>query len=326
MKYVLGLDQGSSKTHAIVTDEAGRVLGMARSRGVCHSAVSLEAAMDAIEEAAEEALAQAGITRQEITCVAAGLTGTDWDFEVKLLENAVRKRLKIDRVHVVNDCIIAMRAGSDKEVTGVLCVGSGTNCAIRKGDELFVYGFYIPDEAQGGMCLGHKAVQAVFDAHVGLLPETVLEGYLLKHFGVETVDQLLYMRATHQIDEREYLTLPILLEQAAAQGDEVALGIWEEYGKTLAKYVTARMRLMGLEKEEIEIVLSGSIFKCRIQTFFDAVTAGIHSYAPHAAVKSAVYEPIVGAALLGLDNIFGKAPDIVYENLEKSARHFPIKR
>lgn len=326
MKYILGLDQGSSKTHAIVTDELGNVLGLARSRGVCHSSVSLEAAMDAIEEAADEALRQSGLTREDINCVSAGLTGTDWDYEVKLLEDAVRERLGIETVRVVNDCIIAMRAGSASDVAGIICVGSGTNCAIRNRGDLFVYGFYIPDEEQGGMCLGRKAVQAVLNAQVGLEEATSLTEPVLRFFGVKTVDELLYRKATHRIDGSEYLKLPILLERAAAEGDAVSLKIWEDYGKTLAKYITVRMRLMGLKEEKIEIILSGSIFKCKLPQFTENVVEGIHAFAPNAVVKSAVYEPIVGAALLCLDDLYETLPDRVYENLEVSSARFPIKR
>lgn len=328
MKYVLGLDQGSSKTHAMVADKSGNVLGLAKSRGVCHSSVSLEAAMDAVEEAADRALYQSGLTGSDITCVAAGLTGTDWDYEVKLLQDAVGRRLGIPRVRVVNDCIIAMRADSVSDVSGVICVGSGTNCAIRNRGDQFVYGFYIPDEQQGGMSLGRKTVQAVLDAHVGLSEQTALEQPVLRFFEVDTVDRLLYKRAMHQISGQDYLKLPILLEEAAVNGDAVSLKIWEDYGKTLASFVTARMKKMGMKEEKIEIILSGSIFKCRLPQFIRRVKEEILAYAPNAAVKSAVYEPIVGAVLLGLDELYQTEmlPKTVYKNLEASAERFPIRR
>ena len=37
MKYVMGIDQGSSKTYAIVGDDGGNVLGFGKSYGACHS-------------------------------------------------------------------------------------------------------------------------------------------------------------------------------------------------------------------------------------------------------------------------------------------------
>ncbi|MBO5646264.1 MAG: hypothetical protein J6S59_04000 [Clostridia bacterium] len=37
MKYVLGLDQGGSKTHAAVANDRGELLGIGTSFGACHS-------------------------------------------------------------------------------------------------------------------------------------------------------------------------------------------------------------------------------------------------------------------------------------------------
>ena len=87
-----------------------------------------------------------------------------------------------------------MRAATRKQQCGILCVGSGLNCAVQNGEDCFVYGFYIPDEYQGGWSLGKKAVQAVFDAHMGLLEKTELTPRLLEHFQAQSVDELLYMQ------------------------------------------------------------------------------------------------------------------------------------
>ena len=51
MEYVLGIDQGGSKTHAAVADETGRLLGAGRGPGACHSVYGMEAAMAGVAEA-----------------------------------------------------------------------------------------------------------------------------------------------------------------------------------------------------------------------------------------------------------------------------------
>lgn len=327
MKYVLGIDQGASKTHVMVMDETGKVRSLAKGKGGCHSCVSMEISMSHIQKAAEEALYASGLTKDDIYCVGAGLTGVDWDFESDLLKEAIKRTLGIERVIVVNDCIVAMRSSVSSEISGVICVGSGTNCAVKNRDELFVYGFYIPDEDQGGMSLGMKTVQAVLDAEVGLERETALKAPVLKFFNVERTEQLLYKKATGQITESDYLRLPILLEETAVKGDFVAIKIWEDYGKRLAQFMTARIKIMGIQNEAIEIVLSGSIFKCKIAQFIDTVKGEILKCVPRATVTSAVYEPIIGAALLGLDEIYQhEIPVTVYENIEKSSEFFNIKR
>ncbi len=329
MRYVLGIDQGASKTHALVVDEYGNVSGMGKSRGACHSSNGMEYAMTAVKEAAGQALAQSGITIREIEVIAAGMTGIDWDFEGNLLETALCEAFSVKKIKVVNDCIIAMRAGTSKNYGCVLCAGSGLNCAVRNENAAqIVYGFYIDDEFQGGYSLGKSTIRAVTDSHIGLKPVTLLTQMLLEYFGVRTVDEILYRKVTGAITPGDYLHLPIILEEAAARNDSVALGMLADYGRNIAMYAVLGMqKLSMLDMDmDVDVVLSGSIFKCRLPVLREAVSLEIHKYAINAKIVDAVYEPIVGAALLGLESLHGEILPEAYRNLEKSAEKFQIKR
>ena len=81
----------------------------------------------------------------------------------------------------------------------------------------------------------------MFDAHMGLLEKTELTPRLLRHFRVRTVDELLYMQVTGKIKSSDYLSLPIILEEAAQKGDKTAGDIWIHYGKKIVAYLEARM-------------------------------------------------------------------------------------
>ena len=326
MKYVLGIDQGGSKTHAVVADEMGCLLGMGESYGACHSSSSLEYALHAIVQASDAALEQAGISREDVTTLVGGLTGVDWDYEAELLENGIRTYFPGADIKVVNDCIIAMRADTRKSQCGILCAGSGLNCAVQSGEDCFVYGFYIPDEYQGGSALGKKAVQAVFDSHVGMEGETSLTGKLLTYFQVKTVDELLYMQVKDQISAESYLKIPVILAQEAEAGDNVAADIWIQYGKHIVEYLTARVNRMGLQGKEMDIVLSGGIFKCKFRKFQMVVKEEILRKIPAANIIEAQFEPVVGAAVMGLQRIHGEVTDEMYENIETSSKTFPVKR
>lgn len=326
MKYVLGIDQGGSKTHAVVADETGCLLGMGNSYGACHSSSSLEYALHAIVEASDVALEQAGICREDVTTLVGGLTGVDWDYEAELLENGIKTYFPEADIQVVNDCIIAMRAGTRKSRCGILCAGSGLNCAVQNGEDCFVYGFYIPDEYQGGSSLGIKAVQAVFDSYVGLERETTLTGRLLDYFRVTTVDELLYMQVKDQISVEAYLKIPVILAEEAEAGDSVAADIWIQYGRHIAKYLTARVEKMGLQGKEMDIVLSGGIFKCKFREFIMAVKEEILRGIPAASIIEAQFEPVVGAVVMGLKRIHGEVTEEIYENIKMSSKTFPVKR
>ena len=326
MRYVLGLDQGGSKTHGIVADENGRILGMGKSYGACHSSTGLDYAVNAVLEAADSALEQSGLTRDDIHTVVGGLTGIDWKSESEMLTKAIAPHFPASDVVIVNDCLIAMRAGTHKKNCAVLCAGSGLNCAVQKDKECFVYGFYIPDEYQGGYCLGRKTIQAVFDSYLGLIAETVLTDMVMDYFSETSVDELLYRHVTGKITDKQYLYLPILLEEAAKQGDNVAAQIWEDYGSAIVAFLTARMRKMELLNLETDIVLSGSIFKCKYRGFIERVQKEIRSKIPGAAIIEARYEPVVGAMLMGIERINGEGLAKAYENLELLSDRFPILR
>ncbi len=326
MEYVLGIDQGGSKTHAVVADLEGRILGMGKSYGACHSSSSLEYALKAILEAFEDALGSCQLSLEDVTTVVGGLTGIDWDYEVALLESGIQKYFPKAQIKVVNDSIIAMRAATREKRCGILCAGSGLNCAVQSGDACFAYGFYIPDEYQGGWSLGKMAVQAVFDSHMGLLPETALTQRLLTHFQAETVDELLFMRVKGKITSDDYLKLPMIIEEEACGGDEVAAGIWKNYGKVIAGYLTARARKMGICGEKMDIVLSGSIFKCKFQEFQAKVKEEILRVIPGANVIEAVFEPVMGAVVMGLQIVYGEIPEEIYKNMEETSNKFPIRR
>lgn len=326
MRYVLGIDQGGSKTHAVLAEETGKILGMGKSYGACHSSTSVDYAVQAVMEAAEQALKACNLTAEDITGVAGGLTGIDWDYEAELLEGEIQKQFPRADIKVVNDSIIAMRAATRKKKCGILCAGSGLNCAVQNGSDCFAYGFYIPDEYQGGWSLGKRSVQAVFDSHMGLIEETSLTERLLEYFCAGTVDELLFMQVKGKITSKDYLHLPIILEEEAQAGDKVALNIWIQYGKVMVNYLAARIKKTGILEDAVDIVLSGSIFKCKLEQFQDTVKTEIVKKIPNANIIAAEYEPVMGAVFIALEELLGKMTEEIYSNAEGTSKNFPLRR
>ena len=94
MSYILGIDQGGTKTAAAVMDEAGKILGIATRRGAYYPTDGMTSAFTKIKEAVEEAIAQAGITREQIGTAIAGITGIDWQGDKEKVSNELKKYLK----------------------------------------------------------------------------------------------------------------------------------------------------------------------------------------------------------------------------------------
>lgn len=327
MKYVLGIDQGGSKTLALIADAQGHILGLGRGGGACHSVTGMESAMDAIRISVGQALAQAGISAAQIDVVAAGLTGVDWDYEAELLRRNAAQTLQIasEKFHVVNDCLIALRAGTSKSDGCILCAGSGLNCGVRHADgREYTFGYYIEDRNQGGAALGRRALQAVYDAQAGLCPPTLLTELVTAAMGCESAEQLLMQQTSVGLDNDKVLYLPQVLEKAALQGDAVAKDVLRTFGEDIAQYVVAGLKRFDMLDGDVEVVLSGSVFKCRARELMDAVAGRILSAAPRAEIRQSVYEPVVGAVLMALDRLGMDAEKA--ENIERDAHRIGMVR
>lgn len=329
MKYVLGIDQGGSKTHAAVANDRGEILGLGAGRGANHASHGMAAAMDAVLDAAVQACTAAGISLDQIDMVAGGITGVDWDYETQLIGSNVSETLRIpaDRVHVVNDCLIALRAGLSKPAGCILCAGSGLNCGVRKDAEHeYVYGYYIDDDDQGGGALGRRTVQAVLDSEAMLLPPTKLTQAVLEYLGFDTVDAMLQKKVTDGLDSGKVLRLPEVLERVALAGDEVAKDVLRIFGRDIARYVTAGLRRFGMQDDEVDVVLSGSVFKCRAPELEDTVVTEILAEAPKAKIVECEYEPIVGAVLLALDQLNVSEDENVLKQIRQDVYRLRLMR
>lgn len=329
MTFVLGIDQGASKTQAIVTDGKGRILGTGSSFGACHSSSGMNAAMEAVRDASQQALDAAGLSASRVTRIAAGMTGVDWPHETPLLHQALCELFTAppEKVIVVNDCLIALRAGTSRPSGVILCAGSGLNCAVRHSDgQEFTFGFYIADDCQGGTALGYRVLQAVFDAACSMRCETSLTQPVLAHFGCDTVDELLYRHVTGDLPKPLIRQLPLLLEEAALAGDALSCALLDAFGRDIAQYVVAGLRRLDMLLEETEVVLSGSVFKCRAPQLTAAVQEVILNSAPRAVIRESICEPVIGAALLALDSLENLDTALIARNIAQDAQTYHLLR
>ena len=61
MKYILGIDQGGTKTAAVIADENGNILGLGIDIGACHASDGMDYAMEKIYNACQQAFKKANI-------------------------------------------------------------------------------------------------------------------------------------------------------------------------------------------------------------------------------------------------------------------------
>lgn len=302
MELVLGIDQGGTKTSAAIADLEGNILGQGRVEGALHSVTGLDYAIQQTALAAQSAAKAAGVPCGPFAAVAAGMSGADFSYEYELLRKALADRFDCEKVRVVNDCIVALRAGTWEEDAAVICAGTGLNCAVCTGDgRQFVYGYYIDDRWQGGGSIARQAIMTVFESHVGLRGATALTGEVLRYFGADSVDTLLQRKVRGELDTDGVSRLAEAVDRCAAVGDAESARILDEFGCACAWYAVTGLHRFNLLAKPVTVVLSGSIFKSKGIPPREAVVREIHKRAPLARVTDARYEPVVGGVILALE-------------------------
>lgn len=327
MDYILGIDQGSTQTRAAVCDRYGNIMSYGQASGACHSVHGMDKAMQAVRLAADAATAQAGIQPEEIRAIYGGFTGADWPDEYALLEQNLRLLGIAGAVFVVNDCMVALRGGTDAGYGAIVIAGTGANCAIRspRGEE-FVYHYYHGPDLQGGVALGRRALNTIYRAATGRIPATRLAPAVLELFGMGDVDELLRADVEHRLEADRIKEIAPCLMRLAYEGDRAACEIIRSFGEGLAELVAAGLKRFAMESDEVEVVTSGNIFKGPGHLLQEVMLANIHMSAPKARLVNARYEPVVGAVLSGLEKIGVEIDAGIKANIERSSQRLRLVR
>src|SRR5262249_16603021 len=128
-ELLIGVDGGNTKTHALVTDGEGTVLGVGHAGTADIHNSEPEPALVEIVRACKRALDAAGATGSDLAAAGFSLAGADWPEDFVLLRDELTRRLGLEREPViVNDGIGPLRCGSDDSV-GV-AVGVGPYCPL----------------------------------------------------------------------------------------------------------------------------------------------------------------------------------------------------
>ena len=327
MNVILGIDQGGTKTLAVVCSLDGCLLGLGKSRGAYHLYDGMPTVMKATKEACLAALSQANVQPTQIVSIYGGFTGVDWPDEYGLFEENVHALGLCDSINITNDSIVALRGGTEQAYGAILVAGTGGNCAVRAPDgRVFIYHYYHENELQGGSALGYQALRSIFRAQVGLDLATTLSRRVLAFYGLRNVDELKRGLVEERISSDTIKELAPIIFEEAFSGDQAAASILRRFGEGCAAEVVNGLRRLNMLNLEVEVVLSGSILKGKGPLLVDVLTANIHQAAPKARLINARFEPVVGAALLGLEAMNIQTNDTIKKNIDETAHQLELIR
>lgn len=307
----LAIDAGNTKTDVAVVDVGGAVLGRGRGGGFHPQAMGVKAAVDALGVPVGRALAEAGAAAgQPVAHVSACLANADLPREESELTAALTERGWGRSTYVANDTFAILRAGlpddgSVRHGVAVVC-GAGVNCAGQDGEgatHRFLALGRLSGDFGGGGGLAAEAVWFAARAEDGRGEATRLARELPWHFGLTSMRALI--EALHLGDlprGRMHEITPVLFETASA-GDAVARALVERQADELVSMIEVSLTRLGLLGTATPVFLGGSVAAARHPLLHDHLTRELAVRAPQATPQVVTAPPVLGSALLGLDEI-----------------------
>ena len=309
---VLAVDGGNVKTDVALLDSRGALLSVVRGGGSSPHHLGVEGCVELLDSLLESAIARAGldtVDRPLASTAQVLLAGADLPEELSALRARIQQQNWSDRLVVDNDTVALLRAGTDRGWGIAVVCGAGINCLglAPDGREVrFPALGPISGDWGGGAHLGLAALAAAARSADGRGPRTVLETAVPAHFGLSEpleVSRALHLRQmpTARLGELARVVFAVCDE------DSVAAGIVRRLADEVIAFARAALRRLELTEADPDVVLGGRLLRAVSPSVVGTITRGVQEVTPRARVLVAPSEPIVGAALLGLDALAADA-------------------
>jgi N-acetylglucosamine kinase-like BadF-type ATPase len=355
LPLVLAIDGGNSKTDAVLVAADGSVLATARGPGLpgmLRPDETMRALGSVVTGAARRAglltgAAPAGpgtvagepgaaaggssaaapdatgprVARHLTACVA----NADLPEEEERLGALLRSEGWTDTAEVANDSFAVLRAGlpDDRPHWGVAVVcGAGINCVGVAPDGRTVRFLALgplTGDWGGGDGLGQEVIWWAMRAEDGRGPQTALAAAVAAHYREQSVRDVAVGMHLGKIPEDSLLGLVPVLFAAAAAGDAVATDLVTRQADEITVMAVTAIRRLGLTGYPVPVVLGGGVVTARDPLLTALITERMAAAARHADLRIVDVPPVIGAALLGLDQL--GAPVTAHHRLRAAYPH-----
>jgi N-acetylglucosamine kinase-like BadF-type ATPase len=302
MRYYLGADLGSTKTHTLIVDETGRALGFGESGPANHESVGYDGMLRAMQDGMEQALRAAGLHKEEIGGAGFGVAGYDWPSEDEATSSVI-DRLRLSAPYIfVNDSVPGLVAGSEEGWGVVVVSGTGSNCRgwdreHKRQGRVTGHGVLM-GEGAGASELMHRCMQIVGYSWTKRLPKTALADAIMAYVGAKDLEDL--MRGYTTYEYHVGAEAARLVFRVAAEGDPTARDLVRWAGAELGEMANAVIRQLEFENLAFDVVMAGSMFEGGAM-LIDPMRETVHKLAPGARFVRLDTPPVVGAVMLGME-------------------------
>jgi N-acetylglucosamine kinase-like BadF-type ATPase len=309
MRVAIAVDGGNSKTDLALVREDGALVAFARGGGSSPHQLGLPGALTVMDDLLRQALDDAEIDAP-VALAQLLLSGVDFPAEEEAIRRGIEERGWAARVIVDNDTFAVLRAGTDAGWGVAVVVGSGMNCVGVAPDgrhaRFPALGWISGDWGDGGD-VGRAAVSAAARSEDGRGPTTTLEQAVPAYFGLRTPRELAEAFHFRRIDgSRARELAPVVFGESGR--DAVAAGIVARLADEIVALARVAITRLGLEGGPVEVLLGGGLLRRSDTVLLAAIESGLAELGPRITVRATSAAPIVGAALLALDEL-GARPE-----------------
>ncbi len=319
-KYLLGVDTGSSKTHAIISDFSGYIVGFGEAGCGNYEIVGENSFQETLKYTINKAISSSKIEKQDIASMGFGFSGYDWLSEKPIMVNAI-KSLGINCPYqFVNDVTLGLIAGSSAGWGIAADAGTGNNVRGRNkhGKIGRITGNGVKFGELGGASeLVWRGMVAAIYAWTLRGPKTKLTQLFMTQASVDSEDALIEGLAVNKINLPSKLAKDII--QLAKDGDYAAQEAVKVNAQELGLNVNAVVRQLEFQEIRFEVVMIGSVFKAG-EIYTKPFTETILKFAPKAEFIPLSVPPVIGAILLAAETISlkpKKIRDTLVQSMEK---------
>ena len=304
---LLAVDGGATKTDLALVGANGSLLALQRGPLSSPDYLGLEGSLDVLADLLERAAGEAGVATNDGPVTELGellMAGVDLPSEVLDFHDAVGARGWSTRTVVDNDTFAILRAGTEQGWGVAVVCGTGINCVGIAPDgrhARFPALGTITGDWGGGFDVGSAAVSAAARSEDGRGEKTTLERAVPAYFGLTTPMELAEAIHHDQIAHRRIGELPPVVFAESAR-DPVAAGIVQHLADEVVALARVALQRLDLTHDPVEVLLGGGLIRGN-GTLEAAIETGLREVGDAITVRNTESPPIVGAALLGLDEL-----------------------
>jgi len=303
---IVAVDGGNSKTDLALLEPDGTLIAHARGPLSSPHHIGLDGCVDVLESLVREA----GLDGRRAELAQVMLAGVDFPEEEERVHAALDTRGWAATTRVGNDTFAVLRAGTERGWGVAITCGAGINCVGVSPDGRHVrFPALGPTTGDwgGGYDVGEAGLFAAARSEDGRGPATRLQRLVPAHFGLESPLELARRIHVGEIAQRRVVELaPVVLRAAA--GDAVAAEIRDKLVDEIVALARATVTRLGLTNDAVEIVVGGGLMRGADSELLGRIDAGLRRIGPNLKLRRTSLPPVVGAALLALDEV-GAGPE-----------------